>query len=186
MSVQTILSETEARMKQAIEAMVHDFSTYRTGRANPSILERVHVDYYGSEVPINQVANVSVPEPRQLLIQPYDKSMVAVIERAIMKSDLGINPNNDGTGIRLNFPQMTEDRRKEMVKQIHARAEQCAVAIRNVRRDGIEGLKALEKKKEISEDETRQHEAAIQKFTDRFVEESHKLRDQKDAELMKV
>jgi ribosome recycling factor len=186
MSVQAILSETESKMKHAIEAMVHDFSTLRTGRANPNVLERVHVEYYGSEVPINQIANISVPEPRQLLIQPYEKNMTPVIERAIMKSDIGINPVNDGTGIRLNFPQMTEDRRKEMVKTVNSRSEQCAVSIRNVRRDANEQIKALEKKKEISEDDVRGHEATIQKLTDRYIEESHKLRDQKDAELMKV
>ena len=173
-------------MKAAIDAMTHDFSSLRTGRANPAVLERVHVEYYGSEVPINQIANISVPEPRQLLIQPYEKNMSPIIERAIMKSDIGINPVNDGTGIRLNFPQMTEDRRKEMVKSVHARAEQAAIAIRNVRRDAIEQMKAMEKKKELSEDDVRHQEAAIQKITDKFINESQKLRDQKDAELMTV
>ena len=148
MSADSILKDAEHRMKQAVEAMVHDFGTYRTGRANPSVLERVHVEYYGSEVPLNQIANISVPEPRQLLIQPYEKQMTQVIERAILKSDLGINPVNDGSGIRLNFPQMTEETRKNMVKQVNARAEQACVAIRNVRRDAIDHLKGLEKKKD--------------------------------------
>src|SRR5438445_1937464 len=112
MTVDQIFKDAENRMKHAIEAMVHDFSSYRTGRASSAILDRVHVDYYGTETPVNQMANISVPEPRQLLIQPYDKSAMAAIERAIMKSDLGINPVNDGTGIRLNFPQMTEERRR--------------------------------------------------------------------------
>jgi len=147
MSVDEIIHEAERKMKGAVEAMVHDFGTYRTGRASIAVLERVHVEYYGTETPINQVANVSVPEPRQLLIQPYDRSMMAVIERAIMKSDLGINPVNDGTGIRLNFPAMTEDRRKDMVKQVHARVENARVSVRNIRRDAIEHVKALEKKK---------------------------------------
>ena len=186
MSVQETIADTEKRMKAAIDAMTHDFSSLRTGRANPAVLERVHVEYYGSEVPINQIANISVPEPRQLLIQPYEKNMSPIIERAIMKSDIGINPVNDGTGIRLNFPQMTEDRRKEMVKSVHARAEQAAIAIRNVRRDAIEQMKAMEKKKELSEDDVRHQEAAIQKITDKFINESQKLRDQKDAELMTV
>ena len=119
MAVQDILKDTEHRMLAAVEAMKHDFSTYRTGRASPAVLERVHVEYYGNETPINQIANVSIPEPRQLLIQPYEKHMTAVIEKAIMKSDLGINPVNDGSGIRLTFPQMTEDRRKDIVKQVH-------------------------------------------------------------------
>src|SRR4051812_11637107 len=124
MTVDQIFKDTEHKMKAAVDAMVHDFGTYRTGRASPAVLERVHVEYYGTETPINQIANVSVPEPRQLLIQPYERSMVAVIEKAIMKSNLGINPQNDGTGIRLNSPQMTKDRRKDMVKQVHARTEQ--------------------------------------------------------------
>jgi ribosome recycling factor len=186
MTPDQIVKDAENRMKHAIEAMTHDFGTYRTGRASPAVLERVHVDYYGTETPINQMANVSIPEPRQLLIQPYDKSMMAAIERAIMKSDLGINPTNDGTGIRLNFPQMTEDRRKDMVKQVNARAENCIVAIRNVRRDANEHLKAAQKNKEISEDDLKAFEAKIQKLTDRFVAETHELQKKKDTELMEV
>lgn len=186
MSVDEIIHDSERKMKGAIEAMVHDFGTYRTGRANVAILERVHVEYYGVETPVNQVANISVPEPRQLLIQPYDKAMTAVIERAIMKSDLGINPVNDGTGIRLNFPAMTEDRRKEMVKQVHARVEHARVAIRNIRRDAIEHAKGLEKKKEITEDDVRSAEHKIQKITDNFIADADKLGKEKETELMTV
>lgn len=186
MSVDSILKDAEHRMKAAIDSMTHDFGTYRTGRATPAVLERVHVDYYGVETPINQVANVSVPEPRQLLIQPYEKSMTAVIERAIMKSDLGINPNNDGTGIRLNFPQMTEDRRRDMVKQVHSRTEQARVAIRNVRRDAIDQFKTMLKNKEISEDDLKGNEAKVQKHTDAFVHQADELGKQKEAELMQV
>jgi len=186
MSVSDILKEAEHKMNAAIDAMVHDFGTYRTGRASPAVLERVHVDYYGTETPINQLANISIPEPRQLLIQPWEKSMVPVIERAIMKSDLGINPVNDGTGIRLNFPQMTEDRRRDMVKQVHARTEQGRVAIRNVRREAIDHLKALEKKKEITEDEVKANESKIQKLTDTYVHKADDLGKQKEAELMTV
>lgn len=173
-------------MRHAIDAMVHDFSTYRTGRASAAVLERVHVEYYGTETPINQVANVSIPEPRQLLIQPYDKSMIPVIEKAIQKSDLGMNPTTDGNGIRLVFPQMTEERRKEMVKQVNARAEHAAVAIRNVRRDANEHLKALQKNKELSEDDLKGWEAKIQKLTDKYVDEVHVIQKKKDAELMEV
>jgi len=173
-------------MKAAIEAMVHDFGTYRTGRASAAVLERVHVDYYGTETPVNQVANVSVPEPRQLYIQPYDKSMIPTIERAILKSDLGLSPVNDGNGLRLNFPQMTEERRKDMVKQVNARTEQCRVAIRNVRRDAIEHLKGLEKKKEITEDEVKGNETKVQKLTDTYVHQADELSKKKDAELMEV
>jgi len=186
MSVDEIIHEAERKMKGAIDAMVHDFGTYRTGRANIAVLERVHVEYYGTETPINQVANVSVPEPRQLLIQPYDRSMMAVIERAIMKSDLGINPVNDGTGIRLNFPAMTEDRRKDMVKQVHARVENAKVSVRNIRRDAIEHAKALEKKKEITEDAVRGAEQKIQKITDASIAEADKLGKEKETELMTV
>lgn len=186
MTADQIIRDAETRMKHAIDAMVHDFSSYRTGRASTAVLERVHVDYYGVETPVNQMANVSVPEPRQLLIQPYDKSAMAAIERAILKSDLGINPVNDGSGIRLNFPPMTEDRRREMVKQVNGRAEQCAVAIRNVRRDANEHLKGAQKNKEISEDDLKQHEARVQKLTDKYVADAHELQKKKDAELMEV
>lgn len=184
--VDEILQDAERRMKHAVEAMSHDFSTYRTGRANPVVLERVHIDYYGVETPLNQVANISVPEPRQLVITPYDKSMLGPIEKAIMKSDLGINPNNDGINIRLNFPQMSEERRKELVKQVNARAEQACVAIRNVRRDANEHLKGAQKNKEIGEDVEKQFETKIQKSTDKFIAEVHDLQKKKDAELMEV
>jgi ribosome recycling factor len=186
MSAIEIQKDADNRMKHAIEAMVHDFGSYRTGRANPAVLERVHADYYGTETPISQMANISVPEPRQLLIQPYDKASMQAIEKAIMKSDLGINPVNDGTGIRLNFPQMTEDRRKDMVKQVHARTEQGCVAVRNVRRDAMEHLKAMEKKKEMSEDDLRQEEQKIQKLTDKYIAEAHELGKKKETELMTV
>jgi len=186
MSVESIFKEAENKMKHALEAMLHDFASYRTGRASPAVLERITIDYYGVETPINQVAQVSVPEPRQLLINPYEKSLTPAIERAIQKSDLGINPVNDGTGIRLSFPQMTEERRKEMVKQVHARVEQCRVSIRNARREAIDGLKALEKKKEITEDEVKGHETKVQKLTDNFVGQADDLGKKKDAELMQV
>ena len=186
MSVSDTLQEAEHKMQQALEAMIHDFASYRTGRASPAILDRVHVEYYGVETPITQIANVSVPEPRQLMIQPYEKHMTAAIEKAIMKSDLGINPNNDGTGIRLIFPQMTEDRRKDMVKQVHARTEQGRVAIRNVRRDSNDSIKGLEKKKEISEDEVRGGETKVQKLTDTSIAKADDLGKKKEEELMQV
>lgn len=186
MSVQQLLQEAEQKMKAAIDAMSHDFNTYRTGRATTAVLERVHVDYYGTDTPISQIANISVPEPRQLYIQPYEKSMIPLIERSILKSDLGISPVNDGGGIRLNFPQMTEDRRKDMVKQVHARTEQCRVSIRNVRREAIDGFKAMEKKKEITEDDVKGNEAKVQKLTDNFVHQADDLGKKKEAELMTV
>jgi ribosome recycling factor len=186
MSADQIQKDADNRMKHAIDAMVHDFGTYRTGRANPAVLERVHVEYYGTETPLNQIANISIPEPRQLLIQPYEKNMVSAIEKAIMKSDLGINPVNDGSGIRLTFPQMTEDRRKEMVKQVNSRTENACVAVRNVRRDAIEHLKALEKAKEMSEDDLRHEEAKVQKLTDKYIAEAHELQKKKEQELLTV
>lgn len=186
MDANQILQDAEKRMKQAIDAMLHDFSTYRTGRASPAVLERVHVEYYGTDTPVSQLANISIPEPRQLLIQPYDKSSISLIERAILKSDLGITPNSDGTGIRLIFPQMTEERRKDMVKQVNGRTEQGIVAIRNVRRDANDHLKALQKDKKISEDELKGFEVKVQKFTDKYVEEAHMHQKKKDAELMEV
>jgi len=179
-------SDAERRMKHALEVMAHDFSTIRTGRASPAVLERVHVDYYGSETPLNQVANISVPDPRQLQISPYEKSLLSVIEKAILKSDLGITPTNDGTCIRLNFPQMTEERRKELVKQVNQRAEQAIVAIRNVRRDAIEHAKKQQKEMHLSEDDLKGFEAKIQKLTDKMVEEAHSIQKKKDTELMEV
>jgi ribosome recycling factor len=186
MTTDSIHKDADHRMKAAVDSMVHDFGTYRTGRASAAVLERVHVEYYGVETPINQTANVSVPEPRQLLIQPYEKHMTPVIEKAIMKSDLGINPNNDGSGIRLNFPQMTEERRKDMVKQVHSRTENARIAIRNVRRDAIEHLKQLQKNKEISEDDLKGQETRIQKLTDNYVHQADELGKKKEAELMQV
>ena len=186
MSVNQILKDAEQKMQSAVEAMTHDFATYRTGRASPAVLDRVTVDYYGSETPLNQVASISVPEPRQLLIAPYDRKMIPLIEKAIMKSDLGINPVSDGAGIRLNFPQMTEDRRKEMVKQVSARTEQARVNIRNCRRDAMDGLKGLEKKKEITEDEVKGQEGKVQKITDAAVAKAEDLGKKKEAELMQV
>jgi len=181
-----VMTDAEHRMHSAIETMTHDFTTYRTGRATPAVLERVHIDYYGTETPITQVATVSIPEPRQLLIQPYDKSMTGTIEKAIQKSDLGINPVNDGTGIRLMFPQMSEDRRKEMVKQVNARTEQACVAIRNVRRDAIEHIKSSQKAHEVTEDQLKDFEHQIQKLTDKHIEQAHDLQKKKDSELMEV
>lgn len=186
MTLEEIFVDCEHRMDQAIEAMLHDFSTYRTGRASPALLDRIVVDYYGVDTPISQTANISTPEARQLLITPYDKSMIGPIEKAIQKSDLGINPSNDGASIRLSFPPMTEERRKELVKQVNARAEQACVAIRNVRHHAIDHLKALQKSKEISEDELKTNETKVQKHTDTHIAKVHDLQKKKDAELMEV
>jgi len=186
MIVDNLLKDAKHRMEQAVEAMIRDFDTVRTGRANPRMLDRIHVDYYGAEVPLNQVANISVPEPRQLLITPFDKSATQNIERAIQKSDLGINPVVDAAGIRLTIPEMTEERRKEMVKQVNQRAEDACVAVRNVRRDAKHHLERAQKEGEISEDDLKRFEAEVQKMTDKFIEEIHSLQKRKDEELMEV
>lgn len=186
MTADQTLKDADHRMDQAIEAMKHDFSTYRTGRASPVLLERITVDYYGTETPLNQVANVSTPEARQLMITPYDKNLLGAIEKAIQRSDLGINPTNDGQNIRLIFPPMTEERRKELVKQVNARAEQACVAIRNVRHHALDHLKALQKNKEITEDDLKGLETKVQKLTDSHIDTVHELQKKKDAELMEI
>lgn len=184
-AIETI-QDAEHRMKQAVEATAHDFQRIRTGRASPAILEGVKVDYYGSETPISQVANITIPEARQILITPYDKSGLGAIEKAILKSDVGLTPNNDGTVIRLNLPPMTEDRRKELIKQVHHRAEEGCVAVRNVRRDAIHHLQSAQKNKEMSEDDLKGHEKKIQELTDKYVAETHEVQKKKDAELMEI
>ena len=186
MTPEEILKDSEQRMRHAVEVMLDDFKTYRTGRASPAVLDKVKVDYYGVETPFVQVGNVSVPDPRQLMITPYDKSMLGAIEKAIQKSDLGINPNNDGQNIRLNFPPMTEDRRRDLVKQVNTRAEQGCVAIRNVRHHALDHLRAAQKDKKISEDDLKGFEKRLQDQTDRFIADVHDHQKKKDAELMEV
>jgi ribosome recycling factor len=173
-------------MKGAIEATKREFQSIRTSRANPNILEKVHVEYYGTPTPLNQLANISVPDARSLVIQPWDKSVLSVIEKAIQKADLGLNPVNDGTVIRLPIPQLTEERRKELVKVIKKEAEEKRVAIRNLRRDTNDKLKALEKDGKITEDENKKALDDVQKLTDRFITEVDKLLDMKEKEIMEV
>jgi len=180
------MAEAERKMKSAVKATADDFQRIRTGRANPVMLEKITVDYYGAETPLNQVCNISVPEPRQLMLTPYDKGTLGTIEKAILKSDLGVNPNNDGAVIRLNFPPMTEERRKELIKQVHHRAEEGCVAVRNVRRDALHHLADAQKAKEISEDELKGLEKKIQELTDKYVAEVHAVQKKKDEELMEI
>ena len=173
-------------MRKALEAMQHDFARIRTGRANPLVLEPIHIDYYGVQTPITQVATVSVPEPRQLLLAPYDKSMIGSIEKAIQASDLGVNPNSDGQTIRLVFPEMTEDRRRDLVKQVNHRTEEGCVSIRHVRRDALDSLKRLKEEKEMGEDEEKRLEKEVQTLTDQYIEHAHELQKKKDEELMQI
>ena len=176
----------EERMVKAVESARHDYATIRTGRANPAMLEPIKVDYYGTPTPVNQLANISVPEPRQLLIAPWDKSAIPLIEKAIQKSDLGLNPNTDGAGIRLIIPALTEERRREYIKQLHKKAEEHRVAVRNIRRDANEHLKQLEKSSDASEDDVKRAQEQIQKTTDKYIEQIDHITKAKEAELMEV
>ena len=175
----------EHKMTKTLEGLTKELVTIRAGRANPHILDKLTVDYYGTPTPIQQVANVSVPEARMIQIQPWEKSMVREIEKAIMTSDLGINPTNDGTTVRLLFPELTEDRRKELVKDVKKKGEAAKVAIRNIRRDGIDAAKKL-KGTDVSEDEIKDMEDDLQKLTDKYVKEVDKAVESKSKEVMTV
>ncbi|MDR3710530.1 MAG: ribosome recycling factor [Capsulimonadaceae bacterium] len=181
-----LTTEAEHKMQKSIEASQHEFSTLRTGRAHPGMLDGILVEAYGSQMPIGQLAQVHVPEPRQLTITPYDRSTVGAIERAIKMSDLNINPINDGAGIRLNLPPLTEERRKDMVKLLHKKAEEGRVAIRNVRREANDHFKQLEKKSEASEDESKRAQEKLQKLTDKYIADLDQLQKAKEAELLEV
>lgn len=174
------------RMEKAVASLRRELVTIRAGRAAPSLLDKITVDYYGSSMPLNQLANISAPEPRLLVIQPWDKKTVAEIERAILKSDLGLTPNSDGTVIRLAVPQLTEERRKELVKVVRKKAEEARVAIRNVRRDVNEEIKKSEKNSEITEDEMHKAQDDIQKMTDKHIEDVEKVLAAKEKEIMEV
>ena len=176
----------EEKMNKTISVFQENLSEIRAGRANPAILNKITVDYYGVPTPINQVAGISVPEARMILIQPWDISLLKEIEKEILKSDIGINPNNDGKVIRLVFPELNEERRKEIVKDIRKLAEEAKVAIRSIRRDAIDEAKDLQKKSEITEDDLKQEEEQIQKLTDKKVEEIDTLLAQKEKEIMNI
>ena len=176
----------EVKMGKSIASLDSEFGTIRAGRANPHVLARITVDYYGTPTPLQQVANISVPEARMIQIQPWEASLVKEIEKAIMMSDLGINPQNDGKSIRLNFPQLTEERRKELVKQIHKYSETGKVAIRNIRRDAMEAFKKKQKASEITEDDLKVAEKDLQKLTDDMCKEVDALLEKKEKELMAV
>ena len=183
-----LLKDMEDKMKKAIEAVRHEFTLIRTGRANPAILERVQVEMYGSTVPLNQIAAITVPEARQLMITPFDRTALAAIEKGIMKSDVNITPNNDGTNIRLNIPPLTEDRRKEMIKQVQTKAEHGRVSIRTVRQDAIKKLQTQRKDKEnpLSESEEKRGAEQVQKLVDKYIVEVDTLTKAKEAEMREV
>ena len=181
-----ILKEYDVKMQKTIDVVISDFAAVRAGRANAAVLDKITVDYYGSATPINQVAAISSPDPRSLLIKPWDGSILKAIEKAIQTSDLGINPQNDGSSIRLNFPQLTEERRKELTKQVKKYAENGKVAIRNIRRDAMDKLKAKQKKSEITEDDCKEYEKELQDMTDKRCKELDELAAKKEKELMAV
>ncbi len=184
--IKEMLQDAEDRMGKVVSILVSEFNSMRAGRANPAILDKVMVDFYGVPTPVNQTANISCPEPRLITIQPWDKNMVGPIEKAILKSDLGITPSNDGAVIRLAIPQLTEERRKEMVKQCSKMMENSKVAVRNIRRDLNDKIKAGEKSKDFSEDESKKGQDDAQKMTDRFIKELEDILAQKEKEIMEV
>ncbi|EQB63441.1 MAG: hypothetical protein RBG1_1C00001G1020 [candidate division Zixibacteria bacterium RBG-1] len=181
-----IYTETEEKMKKAVEAVQKELASIRTGRATTALLDGIKVEYYGNMVPLNQVASVSAPEHRLLVIQPWEKKMIEEISRAILKSDLGLNPTSDGNVIRLGIPPLTEERRKDLVKLIKKLAEEGKISIRNIRREANEALDKTEKKKEISEDDNRKSQERIQKLTDRYIEAIDKVVKGKEVEIMEV
>lgn len=180
------MKNAESKMEKAIAVLQSDFAAIRAGRANPAILDKVTVEYYGVATPIQQVGTIAVPEPRTITIQPWDASILGEIEKAILKSDVGITPNNDGKTIRLNFPPLTEERRKELVKGISKRGEEGKVAVRNVRRDALEGFKKQKKDGEITEDDLKNLETQIQKLTDKYVAQIDSLVSAKEKEILEV
>jgi ribosome recycling factor len=183
---QEIIAAADHKMARAVEALERDLNGVRTGRASTSLLERIHVDYYGTQTPLNQLAGISIPESHQIVIQPWDRSVLGAIERAIIKSDIGLTPNVDGTVVRLNVPQLTEDRRKDLVKVVHKRMEEARVEIRNVRREAADHLKKSEKDGELGTDEHHRFLDVVQKTTDRHIAEVDRVGGVKEQEVLEV
>jgi ribosome recycling factor len=184
--IEDIIKDAESRMGKSVESLGHELTKIRTGRAHPSLLDHIMVDYYGSEMPVNQVANVAVEDARTLTVTPWEKQMVPVIEKAIISSDLGLNPATAGTVMRIPLPPLTEERRHDLIRVVRQEAEGARVAVRNIRRDANSDVKALLKEKEISEDDERRAEEQIQKLTDRFVGDVDKILSEKETELLEI
>ena len=182
----SIIKQTEDKMKKSLSALEDEFNTLRTGRASPALFDKVRVEYYGNPTPINQVATISVPEARLVVIQPWDKSIIGDIEKAIQKSELSVNPSNDGKVIRISIPPLTEERRKELVKVAKNMAEQSRVSIRNVRRDANDELKKSQKDGDLSEDELKRAEDEVQKLTDTYIDKVNSMLDEKEKEILEV
>jgi ribosome recycling factor len=184
--IKDVMDDAEVRMGKAIDALRRDLATIRTGRASPSLVERLPVDYYGSSTPLNQLAGISVPEPRMLVIQPWDRSSMAAIEKAIRKSELGLNPTNDGQVVRIAIPPLTEDRRKQLVKLVHGHVEEGKVALRNIRRDAMTHVKELLTEKVIGEDDERRAEQQVDELTKRYVSDAERVGKAKEQEVLEV
>lgn len=184
--MQEQLKKYEDKMNKSLEVLLGEFSTIRAGRANPHVLDKIRVDYYGTPTPIQQVGNINIPEARMIVIQPWEKSLLKAIEKAINTSDLGIHPTNDGNVIRLVFPELTEERRKDLAKEVKKKGEGAKVAVRNIRRDANESMKKLGKANDISEDEIKQLETEIQKMTDKFIANVDKAVEEKSKEILTV
>jgi len=182
--IKSIIKEAEDRMKAAIQSLEDDLAGIRTGRATPALIEKLPVEYYGSPTPLMQLASISVPDARTLLIKPFDKTTIKGIERAIITSNLGLTPNNDGNSIRLNLPPLTEERRRDLVKVVNQRVEEAKVAVRNIRRDLIKDLREFEKEKLIAEDDLKKGEEELQKLTDKMIDEIEQVGARKDREIM--
>ena len=182
----SILSDAETRMKGAVEALRRELGSLRAGRATPALVERISVDYYGTPTPLREVAALNVPEPRQLLIQPWDRSLVGAIEKAIQRSDLGISPSSDGSVIRLTLPPLTEERRRDLVKTLHRIEEEQKVAVRNCRRDALDSIRGAAKEGHLSEDDSRRQQEELQRVTDRYIAEIERLVKEKEQEILTV
>ena len=184
--IKELTQDAEKRMKSAIQSLQDDIGGIRTGRANPSLIERMSIEYYGSPVPLIQLATISVPEPRQLMIKPFDQASIKDIEKSILASDLGLTPMNDGKVIRLNLPPLNEERRHDLIKSVHTRLEEARIAVRNIRRDSNKDMRDFEEEKMISEDDLKHGEEEIQKLTDKFIEEISEVGKKKETEIMEV
>lgn len=185
-SVGEVITETDDRMGKSVDALRRDLGTIRTGRASPVLVESLMVDYYGVPTPLNQLAAISVPEARSLMIQPWDKGSIKEVEKSIMKSDIGLMPNSDGNVIRINIPMLTEERRRELVRLVGSKVEDGHVAVRNIRRDSLEAFRGMERDKELSQDESRRAQTELQQLTDLYIEQMDELKQEKEAEVMEV
>jgi ribosome recycling factor len=184
--IEQILKDTDSRMQKTISVLTHELATIRTGRANPALVEHVKVDYHGVLTPLNQIASISIPEAKMIMIQPWDRTSLRDIEKGILKSELGLNPTSDGNLIRIVIPALTEERRKELIKGVHKRLEETRVALRNIRRDSIEHLKRDEKEKTISQDQLNRATEQIQKLIDSFIDKVNKIGHDKEREIMEI